>query len=306
MRSSRFQMGQLASITRADALYCERVVRSHARAFTLASYFLPPRKRRASFAFFCFAKSASELAQPSGTDRKAIARKLLTRRRELAEALDGRPRGAILREVRWAVREFDLDPELLFDLVDGIGHNAALSSCRTWDELENSCERIAGTVATMCAQVLGIPGGAMQRQIALSHARTLGVAMQLTTILRDSALHARQGRCLLPDEELSRFSLRRDDIIGNAALTQDPRWRRLIMFEIGRARSFYERSLPGISMIAADSQRCAAACVIGYAAVLDVLEQTVADSLSARATLGTMARLGILWEAWRFRSRRLA
>ena len=292
----------MTSIVRADSLYCERVVRRKARSFTLATYFLPSRKRRALHAFYSFATAVDEVSRSCGQDRKAAARKLLDYRRDLAEAIEGRPRGAILREIRWGIREFHLDPALLFDLLDGIAGDQR-SGCATWDELERHCDRIASTVGILCAQVLGIPGGPTVQQIALSHARTLGVAMQLTAIIRDSALRARDGKCLLPDEELARFSLSRDDVLGNPALAHDPRWRRLLIFEIGRARALYERSLPGISMLAEDSQRCAAACVIGYAAVLDALEQATTDSLRPRTSLGTMARLGILWGAWRFRGR---
>ena len=296
----------MTSIVRSDFLYCERVVRRHARAFTLATYFLPPRKRRASFAFYSFARAVADVAETRGRNEKAAARKVVEYRRDLAEAMDGRPRGAILREVRWGVREFDLDASLLFDLLDGIAHDDRPEGHSTWDDLESRCDRIAGTVGVLCAKVLGIPGGPTKQQIAISHARTLGVAMQLTSILRDSAAHAREGKCLLPDDELARFSLCREDVIGNPGLGRDPRWRRLMIFEINRARALYERSLPGISMLAEDSQRCVAACAIGYAAVLDALENAATGSLTARPSLGTITRLGVLWEAWRYRARATA
>lgn len=299
-------MNHGTSIIKSDSIHCEKVVRRHARAFTLATYFLPPKKRRASVAFYCFGKSAGEIARSCGSDRKAATRRLLDCRHELAEAMEGRARGAVLREVRWAVREFSVDTDLVFNLLDGFACDLTLSSCRTWDELEESCESVANTIGIMCAQVLGIPGGERQKRIALDHARTLGIAIQLTTILRDAAANAAAGKCCLPDSELSRFSLTRDEVSQNPLLTHDPRWHRLMNFEIGRARSLYERSLPGISMLAEDSQRCAAACAIGYAAVLDALEHSMHDSLSASASLGTITRLGILWEAWRFRSRAIA
>ncbi len=291
---------------RSDSLHCERVVRRSARAFTLATYFLPPKKRRASSALFCLGKSAAEIARSCGNDRKAAARQLLDYRRELAEAMDGRPRGAVLREVRWTVREFSLNDDLLYDMIDGFARDVTLNPYHTWDELEERCENFASTIGVMCARILGIPGGARQQQIALSHARTLGVAIQLTMILRDAAANASTGKCHLPDSELARFSLTRKEIEWSPSITLDPRWSRLISFEIGRARSLFERSLPGISMLAEDSQRCAAACAIGYAAVLDALEHSMPDSLSARASLGTITRLGILWEAWRYKSRAIA
>jgi phytoene synthase len=288
---------------RSDALHCERVVRRHARTFTLASYFLPVRKRRASFAFYCLGRIAGDIPASCGNNRKAAARRLLSHRRDLAEALDGRPRGPVFREVRWAIREFGVPGDLLFQMVDGVTRDADGVRHETWEDLEQTCEGIAGTIGIMCAQVLGIPGGPRQHDMALAHARTLGVAMQLTNILRDAGTNAADGKCRLPDEELARFALSREEIMANPAITQDPRWHRLMTFEIGRARYLYDQALPGVSMLSPDSQRCAAACAIGYAAVLDALEQLRHDSMSARASIGTLARFGILWEAWRFKAR---
>ncbi len=287
---------------RSDALHCERVVRRHARTFTLASYFLPVRKRRASFALYCMGRTAADIVESAGDDRKCAARKLLAWRRELVEALDGRPRGPVLREVRWAVREFEIPTSLLFDYLDAVSLVFSPAEYETWADLESHCDAIASSVGAMCAYVIGIQGGPDQEASALAHARTLGVAMQLTSILRDVGANARSGRCYIPAEELDRFSLKREEVL-DPDIARDPRWHRLMTFEIGRARSLYERALPGIAMLSPDSQKCAAACAIGYAAILDALENIRYDSLSSRASVGTLARLGVLWDAWRFKSR---
>lgn len=296
-------MSRINTMIRSDALHCERVVRRHARTFTLASYFLPVRKRRASFAMYCMGRSAADLIQAQNGDARAAARQLLGYRRELVEALEGRPRGPVLREVRWAVREFDIPGQLLFDYLDAIMLVFSPAQFHSWEDLERHCDVIATTVGLMCSYVIGIPGGQVQEAIALSHARTLGVAMQLTSILRDIGANARSGRCYLPCEELERFSLTREDLLTAQDVAHDPRWHRLMTFEIGRARALYEKALPGITLLSEDSQRCAAACAIGYAAILDALEDIHYDSLSSRASVGTLARLGVLWDAWRFKSR---
>ena len=295
-------MSQITSMIRSDALHCERVVRRHARTFTLASYFLPVRKRRASFALYCMGRTAADIVESAGDDRKCAARKLLAWRRELVEALDGRPKGPVLREVRWAVREFDIPPALLFDYLDSVSLVFSPAEFQTWEDLEDHCDAIASSVGAMCAYVIGIQGGAEQEATALAHARTLGVAMQLTSILRDVGANARSGRCYIPLEELDRFSLKREQVL-DPDIARDPRWHRLMTFEIRRARALYERALPGIAMLSPDSQKCAAACAIGYAAILDALENIRYDSLSSRASVGTLARLGVLWDAWRFKSR---
>jgi phytoene synthase len=294
----------MTSMIRSDALQCEKIVRRHARTFTLASYFLPAKKRRAAFAFYAFCRAADDIVDSGcGGDPRVTARRLQAHRRELGEALDGRPRGAVFREVRWAQREFNVSGEVLFELLDGVSRD--IEPCRydTWEDLERYCEGVASTVGVMCAQVFGVPGGPRQQEIALGHARTLGVAMQLTNILRDIGEDARIGRCYLPNEELRRFSLSRDEVLVNKGIAADARWHRLMTFEIARARALYDQALPGISMLSVDSQRCAAACAIGYAAILDALEHIRYDSLSTRASVGTLARLGILWDAWRYKGR---
>ena len=294
----------MTSMMRSDAIQCERIVRRHARTFTLASYFLPARKKRAAFAFYAFCREADDIVDSAGViESKIVARNLQTHRRHLVEALDGSPRGPVFRELRWALREFSIPSHVMFELLDGIARDLEPEIYQNWDELEHYCEGVASTVGVMCAHVFGVPGGSRQLDIAVGHARTLGVAMQLTNILRDVGEDARNGRCYLPTEELNRFSLDRAEVLESRSLAGDPRWNRLMTFEIARARSLYERALPGISMLAADSQRCAAACAIGYAAILDALEHINYDSVSTRASVGTLARLGVLWDAWRFKGR---
>lgn len=294
----------MTSMVRSDAVQCERIVRKHARTFTLASYFLPARKRRAAFAFYAFCREADDIVDSRGaSDTKSVVRRLQAHRRDLSEALDGRPRGPVFRELRWAIREFSMPSSAMFELLDGVARDVEPETYESWDDLERYCEGVASTVGVMCAHVFGVQGGQSQLEIAMKHARTLGVAMQLTNILRDVGEDARNGRCYLPNQELERFSIVRSEVLENTPLAGDPRWNRLMTFEIARARTLYESALPGISMLSADSQRCAAACAIGYAAILDALEQINYDSVSTRASVGSMARLGILWNAWRFKGR---
>ncbi|HUQ49047.1 MAG TPA: phytoene/squalene synthase family protein [Gemmatimonadaceae bacterium] len=294
----------MTSMIRSDALQCEKIVRRHARTFTLASYFLPPRKRRAAFAFYAFCREADDIVDSAGfVDRKIVARKLQSYRRDLTEALEGRPRGPVFREVLRGVREFSIPSDTLFELLDGVARDLDPERYETWEDLQRYCEGVASTAGVMCAHVFGVPGGARQLDIAIGHARTLGVAMQLTNILRDVGEDARNGRCYLPEAELRRFAIERAEVLENRALAGDPRWNRLMTFQIARARTLYENALPGISMLSADSQRCAAACAIGYAAILDALEQINYDSVSTRASVGKLARIGILWDAWHFKRR---
>jgi len=136
---------------------------------------------------------------------------------------------------------------------------------------------------------------------ALRYARTLGVAMQLTNILRDVGEDARRGRCYLPAEDLEMFDLTPGDVLRNAALGRDERWRPFMAFEIGRARALYEAAAPGIALLAPDAQRCATACARGYAGILDAIATIGYDTVATRARVSPVVRATLLWSVWRYR-----
>jgi phytoene synthase len=290
----------------ADALHCERIVRSHARTFTLASYFLPAPKRRAAFALYAFCRVADDMVDVATASHDAgatahIARQLADYGRQLSAAAAGRPTGPVFRELAWVLDEYGVPERVLHELLDGVARDLHPVRYETWPELARYCEGVASTVGEMCTYVFGVPAGPEARMRALRYARTLGVAMQLTNILRDVGEDARRGRCYLPDEDLAMFGIDRDDVLHHRALCRDERWRPLMAFEVGRARALYEAASPGIALLAPDSQRCASACATGYAAILGAIEQNGYDTLSTRASLGNWARATILWDIWRAR-----
>ena len=288
-------------LTRDDALHCERVVRSHARTFTLASYFLPPDKRRAAFALYAFCRVADDMVDAAGeSDTDAVATQLAAYGRQLDGALAGRPDTAIFRELAWVVRRYRVPTAVLHELLAGVASDLRPTRYESWPELAVYCEGVASTVGEMCTHVVGVEGGAGTRDRALRYARTLGIAMQLTNILRDVGEDAGRGRCYLPEEDLSTFGLTRDEVLASdGRLARDARWRALMTFEIKRARALYDAAIPGIALLAPDAQRCASACARGYAGILGAIEANSYDTVSGRARLGNWARVGVLWDVWR-------
>ncbi|HET7457384.1 MAG TPA: phytoene/squalene synthase family protein [Gemmatimonadaceae bacterium] len=295
----------------ADAAYCERVVREHARTFTLASYFLPPAKRRAAFALYAFCREADDMVD-AALERHdpLVARRLADFGRRLDEALSGRPSGALFRELAWAVGEYGVPDEVLHELLDGVARDLRPTRYETWAELARYCEGVASSVGEMCTHVFGVPGDEGARRAALGYARALGVAMQLTNILRDVGEDARGGRCYLPREDLARFGLDAGRILAAAdstrgshadaaALVADERWRAFMQFEIARARAIYATATPGIALLSPDTRRCAAACARGYAGILGAIEQNAYDSISRRCRVSQWSRVSVLFGAWR-------
>lgn len=286
-----------------DAAHCAAIVRTHARTFTLASYLLPLEKRRAAYALYAFCRVADDLVDQASPGTEALlAAQLEDYERQLAAALAGRPSGPVFREVAWVTREYEVPPDPLFELLDGVRRDLSPTRYVTWRELERYCEGVASSVGEMCTHVFGVPGGHEARLRAVRYARTLGVAMQLTNILRDIGEDVHRGRCYLPEEDLAMFGLTPRDVLTNPALSRDERWRPMMAFEVGRARALYEASMPGIALLSHDAHRCARACATGYAGILGAIEAQGYDTLSSRARITRRARLSILWDAWRFRA----
>ncbi|GAC1477958.1 MAG: phytoene/squalene synthase family protein [Gemmatimonadaceae bacterium] len=287
-------------ITHHDAAICEAVVRRHAHTFALASRFLPPGKRRAAFALYAFCRVADDMVDRAAiTGAEGVAGQLDAYVGNLEAAVGGTPEGPVFRELARAVTIFGVPSAVLHELVNGVARDLRPVRYTSWSELARYCEGVASSVGEMCTYVFGVPDGAEARTRALRYARTLGVAMQLTNILRDVGEDARIGRCYLPDEDLAAFGLRREDVLSNAALADNPRWRPFMAFQIARARALYAAATPGIALLAPDSRRCATACATGYAAILRAIELNGYDSLRRRARVGRFARVGILWDVVR-------
>ena len=286
-----------------DAGECAAIVKLHARTFTLASYLLPTGKRRAAYALYAFCRIADDLVDRATPGMESqLEGQLLEYERQLGAALAGRPAGPVFREIAWVAREYDVPPEPLYELLHGVARDLRPSTYDTWRELETYCEGVASSVGEMCTHVFGVPGGQEARVRAVRYARTLGVAMQLTNILRDIGEDVHRGRCYLPEEDLAMFGLSRREILRNPALPRDERWRPMMAFEVGRARALYEAAMPGIALLSHDAHRCARACATGYAGILGAIEAQGYDTITSRARLGRVARMNVLWEAWRFRA----
>lgn len=297
--------GALAGAPSRDTRRCAALVHRHARTFSLASRWLPLAKRRGAYALYATCRVADDLVDEA-TDR-ATARFNLNRfSRRLELALAGTPDDAVLREMQWAMRAFGIPRHALTALVSSVALDLETTTYDTWAQLEHYCQGVASTVAEMCTHVFGLastPNASVSREHwdeALVYARTLGVAMQLTNILRDVGEDARRGRCYLPSEDLRRFELSREHVLAAPApLARDPRWHRLMAFEIARARALYAAAQPGLSLLASDARQCATMCAYGYAAILDAIERNGFDTLTRRARPHVLARLAVLWTASR-------
>lgn len=282
-----------------DAFYCQAVVRSHARTFHRASGALPPEKRRAVFAVYAYCRLADDLADGPSMHAESAAAELIRHELGLHRMLRGEPQGPVFRELAWAVDRYGIPAGPLQALIAAVRRDLSAPRYQDWPALSRYCAGVASTVGEVCAHVFGLPDEHASRELALRHARILGVALQLTNILRDVGEDASIGRCYLPLDDLARFGLSASDVLQRTLNPQDERWRALMAFQIARARTLYDEAIPGITLLAPDAQRCAMMCARGYSRILDAIEQNGYDSLGRRARVGAAARAALLYQVWR-------
>lgn len=274
--------------------YCTSLTQRHSRTFYLASGLLPPAKRRAARALYAFCRASDDLVDHA--TEGARERLLAWRQRALAS----HPAPDDLIALAWtdARAHFRIPLRYAEQLIDGIGRDLALARYATFEDLADYCYGVASTVGLMAMHIIGF-----HSDEAIPYAVKLGVALQLTNILRDVGEDWRAGRLYLPQEELIRFGLSEEDV---AAGRVDDRWRAFMRFQLARARRLYAEARPGIALLQRDGRPAIAAAADLYQAILDDIEAHDGDVFRRRAhvtTWGKLRRLpGIWWSARRISS----
>ncbi len=272
----------------------------------MASRLLAPSKRRAAFAVYATCRKADDLVDTGGG---AGSREALRAFRDRAlDAVEHRTSDdAVLRELARAFDTFDVPVHALVELFDGVALDLDPRPFFSWPELTTYCEGVAASVGEMCCAVFGVLSSEPRDvSIAVAHARTLGVAMQLTNILRDVGEDASRGRCYLPEAELAAHGISRMQILDRSLTSDHPGWRSFMAFQSARARDLYRQALPGVALLEPDAQRCALACASGYSRILDEIEAAGFDTLTRRVSASRLTLLGVAWRAWRGRLPRFA
>jgi 15-cis-phytoene synthase len=175
---------------------------------------------------------------------------------------------------------------LVDELLAGIAMDLSVARYATFDELWVYCYRVASVVGLISMQIIGHEPGAAE------YAVKLGVALQLTNILRDVGEDAQRGRIYLPQEDLAHFGVTDEDILAGR---RSAAFRELMRFEIARANALYEQSWPGIALLSADSRLAIGAAAEVYRAILAKIEQNEYDVFTKRAHVSFFEKLRTLW-----------
>lgn len=270
------------------------VTRIHARSFYTASFLLTGERRRAAFALYAFCRRLDDLVDVEDAPTADVARKL-QQARELVTGLY-HPEGVVrAAELGWpreellaladTVRRFRLPPPPFLELIAGMEMDLLPRRYQTFAELERYCYRVAGVVGLLIARVLGF-----EEPRALDRAVDLGIAMQLTNILRDVKEDAGRGRFYLPQEELRGFGLSEAEVVAGEG---GDRWTALVRCQIARARGYYLRAATGIPLLRAGRWMVRAMSAI-YGGILREIERRGYDVLSGRARVPGARKLWLL------------
>lgn len=277
---------------------CEQITLQNSRTFHLASGLLPPGKREAARALYAFCRVTDDLVDEAAQD---------CRRRtslELWRSLLRAPHPPVEQQVAlaWADARsrYNIPAGYAEQLIDGVARDLDQTRYRTFDELAAYSYGVASTVGLMAMHIIGF-----KDESALPYAVKLGVALQVTNILRDVGEDWRCGRVYLPAEELAAFGL--DESVIAEARYRDPRWQAFMRFQIARNRQLYAEGLPGIALLKPEGRFAIAAAAQLYRAILTDIERHDYDVFSRRAHIGKVgkiARLPAIW--WASRAARIS
>jgi len=284
-RERGLALSKNAERLRASYAECNRIARASGSSFYLAFYGLRKEKRNALCALYAFMRLVDNVSDEPG-DLEAKRRGLARWRGMLDEAVSGdTQRHAILPAFADTIARFEIPTRYFRDLILGAEMDLTIASYATFDRLSEYCYRVAGTVGLTCLHVFGF-----RDPRSPDLAERLGLAFQLTNILRDVPSDFEMGRVYLPQQDLQRFAVREEELRG--PLT--PRLRALLEFQAERAWRFYGEGAPLARQVGPDSRATLWALTRTYSALLARIEERDFDVFSSRVSLSSAEKIQYL------------
>jgi len=252
-------------------------------------------KRRAIWALYAWCRRTDELVDGLQADT-TTSETLSDWEHQLESAFAGMPKTVPDAALADTVRNYPIQIQPFKDMVAGMRMDLSFDRYDTFEDLHLYCYRVAGTVGLMSAAVMGFETNDPSVITAATEAAiALGIAMQLTNILRDIGEDARRGRIYLPLEDLRYFDYTEKDLFNGVI---DERWYDLMQFQIQRAREFYRQAEEGISALCRDARWPVWSSLILYRNILEAIERNQYDVFSRRAFVPTSNKLVTVPWAW--------
>lgn len=269
--------------------YCADKVRQSGSSFAASFRFLDPARRQAINALYAFCREVDDVVDECREPSIAQA-KLAWWRHELDQLEGGRPGHPVTQALATARQHFALPVEQLGEVIDGMQMDLDLARYEDFAQLQLYCHRAAGVVGLLSAEIFGY-----EDRRTLKYAHALGLAFQLTNIIRDVGEDARRNRIYLPQDELARFGVRTADILNSR---YSPEFAALMAFQAQRAREHYDRAFAQLPKTDRKTQRPGLIMAAIYRTLLDEIERDGFLVLDRRTSLPPARKAWLALKTW--------
>jgi len=269
--------------------YCQQKAAASGSSFYYSFLFLPAERRRAITALYAFCREVDDVVDET-QDAQLAATKLAWWRTEIANMFSGRAQHPVTKALDVFKDRFSLSQEHLNEIIDGMEMDLTQSRYLDWPGLERYCYRVAGVVGLLAARIFGY-----RDPRTLDYAKNLGLAFQLTNIIRDVGEDARKNRIYLPMEDLKRFEVPAADILN---ARQSPQFEALMKHQAARAKGFYDAAFAALPAGDRKAQRAGLIMAAIYRALLEEIERDGFQVLRTRTSLTPLRKFWIAWKTW--------
>jgi phytoene synthase len=269
--------------------YCQQKAARSGSSFYYSFRFLQPARRQAITALYAFCREVDD-AVDECSDAGVAAAKLGWWRGEVAALNAGQPTHPVTRALATAATRFSLPQEQLQEIIDGMAMDLHQFRYADFKSLHLYCYRVAAVVGLLAAEIFGY-----RDRRTLKYAHDLGIAFQLTNIIRDVGEDARRGRIYLPANELARFGVAEADILQSRS---SDGFQALMKFQVARAVDYYDKALAELPREDRKSQRAGLIMAAIYRRLLDEIVADGCRVLTHRVALAPMHKLWLATRTW--------
>lgn len=269
--------------------YCQQKAAHSGSSFYYSFLFLPEEQRRAITVLYAFCREVDDVVDEC-SDPQVARIKLAWWRKEIASVYQGQPQHPVAHALSEISSKFNLQEQRLQEIIDGMEMDLDYNRYPDFETLKLYCHRVAGVVGLLSAEIFGYqdPG-------TLRYAADLGMALQLTNIIRDVGEDARRGRIYLPLDELQKHGVSTDDILQ---ARETDNFKRLMSFQIDRALHYYEQAFEQLPATDRKRQRAGILMAAIYRTLLDEIRADGCRVLTHRTSLTPLRKLWIAWKTW--------
>ncbi len=263
--------------------YCKQKAAQSGSSFTVSFIFLPKIQREAMTALYAFCREVDDVVDEC-TDYSVAQTKLNWWKSEVANLYLNTPQHPVTKALQPVVAQFNLAQEHFLEIIDGMEMDLKFNRYEDFKQLQLYCYRVASVVGLLSAQIFGF-----KNRKTLKYAHDLGMAFQLTNIIRDVGEDARRGRIYLPLDELKKSKVTENDILQSR---ETPQFKELIEYQIERAESYYDKALRELPAEDAKQQRTGLMMAAIYRTLLREIKRDSAEKvLNSRTSIPPFRKL---------------